>query len=451
MDTKLLDSYGRLPDNIRQFYLTARAQFAKENAEFTNDAIIAAAQKYNLQLMGGPMLGNLQATSVSLWLRAATNNDLRIVVKNRSNKKEKSYWLMGIEAGKVQRITLDGLTPNTAYTYRIELEKKKVGEGGFTTAPAIDTEASIRITFGSCFHKIGLHNPNLIQTILKRKPQAMLLLGDIAVDDRENKINMHRADYLLRDVSGAWEQLAANVPLYTSWDDHDYFNNDLSGIPSRFTKADVQALREIWQNNWNNPEYKGKGIYFNTRIGSVEVFMLDTRSCRRVEERGEYGSYLGKEQMEWLKAALKESTATFKIISSGTMWSDDISNGKDSWGTWDTAAREEIFRLIETEKVNGVLLISGDRHGARGFQIPRSSEFKLYEFEAASLGGVKGPPAMAQDATNQLFGHYGKDLKAFGEFTFETKGESSTVIFRLINEKGEIMEEHSFTYSQLLP
>src|SRR5690606_27908955 len=118
--------------------------------------------------------------------------------------------------------------------------------------------------------------------------------------------------------------------------DHDYLNNDLSGIPEGFHKADQEALRSVWQANWNNPEHEAEGIFFNTRIGSVELIMLDTRSCREVKIRGQYGSYLGTKQQNWLKETLKNSTAPFKIISSGTMWSDYVTNGKDSWGTWDT-------------------------------------------------------------------------------------------------------------------
>lgn len=93
----------------------------------------------------------------------------------------------------------------------------------------------------------------------------MLLLGDIAVDDRVNKINMHRADYQLRDVSNPWKRLAANVPLYASWDDHDYFNNDLNGIPAKFTAADRDAVRAVWPQNGNNPPAGDgrEGIYFN--------------------------------------------------------------------------------------------------------------------------------------------------------------------------------------------
>ena len=68
----------------------------------------------------------------------------------------------------------------------------------------------MRIAFGSCFHKIGLHNPNLINTILERKPQAMMLLGDIAVDDRNGNVSMHQSDYLLRDLSAPWQKLRNN-------------------------------------------------------------------------------------------------------------------------------------------------------------------------------------------------------------------------------------------------
>jgi len=90
----------------------------------------------------------------------------------------------------------------------------------------------------------------------------------------------------------------------------------------------------------------------------VEVIMLDTRSCRDNERRGEYGSYLRIEQLNWLKETLKNSEAEFKVISSGTMWSDYITPGKDSWGTWDTEAREELFNFIEVENISGVLLTS---------------------------------------------------------------------------------------------
>ncbi len=452
VDTRLLDSYGGLDENTRQFFIDARYVFSETtDANFTHPLIIKAARKHGVVLMGGPMLGNLADNSVIVWLRPSDNIPLEIKLARQDGSVEKSFPAGPVQPGVEKRIILDGLSPDTEYDYFVYAQNQKVAEGRFKTAPPADDNCVVRVAFGSCFHKIGLHNPNLVNQILKRKPQAMMLLGDIAVDDRENNISMHRSDYLLRDVSKAWQRLAANVPLYACWDDHDYLNNDLSGIPGRFAAADQKALRAVWQQNWNIPDNEAEGIYFSSRIGPVELIMLDTRSCRNVAERGEYSSYLGREQQEWLKETLKSSTAQFKIISSGTMWSDYVSKGKDSWGTWDTSGREEIFKFIETENIPGVLLLSGDRHGARAFAIPRPSGFTLYEFEAASLGGVPGPDAMAADTSNQLFGYHGTDVIAFGEFTFDSTGDEPVVTFRLIDEKGRILEEYRLVYSQLVP
>ena len=452
IDTMLLDSYGLLPENMRKFYMESRLVFSENaDANFTDTKILAAAKKHNLALIGGPMLGNLKEDEVTIWLRKKDSKSITVKVIKLDENSEKKYVKKNVESGVEQRIVLDGLTPNTNYKYELYDGKLKLAEGKFSTTPISEEKGIFKVAFGSDFHKVGLHNPNLVTQILKRDPKVMLLIGDIAVDDRENKINMHRSDYLLRDMSKPWRDLSANVPLYTAWDDHDYFNNDLSGIPERFTIADVEALRAVWRQNWNNPEYKGEGIYFNTVIGPVEVIMLDTRSCRTVEARGEYGSYLGVKQQNWLKETLKKSTAPFKIISSGTMWSDDISKGKDSWGTWDTAAREEIFNLIERENIKGVLFISGDRHGTRGFNIPRPSGYVMHEFEAGTLGGVPGPEAMAKDSTNQIFGYGGTEVIAFGEFIFDTKKEIPQVTFRLIDEYGKTLEKHVLSYDQLTP
>jgi len=447
IDTKLLDSYGKLPENLRAFYLDARAAFMKSpTADFSDSAIVKAARTHGMRLMGGPMLGDLRADGVTLWLRPATEDSLVVEVAESVGSATRSYAAKSVKPGVEQRIRLDGLSPRTAYRYAVSAKDRKVAEGSFTTAPVPNDKGAFRVTFGSCAHKIGVHNPNLFREILRRKPQAMLLLGDFAVDDRENRVNQHRADYQLRDVSKPWRELVSQVPVCAAWDDHDYFNNDLSGIPRRFTATDRDAVRAVWHQNWHYPPADDgrKGIYFSTRVGPVEVIMLDTRSCRDNSRRNQHGAYLGEPQMKWLIEALKQSTAEFKVIGSGTMWSDYVSRAKDSWGSWDKKAREGLFDLIEQEKVGGVLLISGDRHGARGFRIPRPSGFELLEFEAATLGGVPGPGGMVKNCPEQLFGYSGGGFVAFGEFTFDTSGKDARVTFRLIDESGKIREEHTY-------
>ncbi len=454
IDTKLLDSYGRLPDNIRSFYLDARAVFEADlQADFTDPKIIAAAKKHDILIMGGPMLGDLKSDGVTIWLRTAKDAVVKVKVIDPKTQKSLLYNAGTFVAGEEQRIVIEGLKANTHYDYSILIDGESTRSGHFTTAPAYYFDGEFRIAFGADFHKVGVHNPNLMREIVARDAHVMLMYGDSAVDDREELVNMHRADYQLRDVAKSWRDFAANIPVYTGWDDHDYFNNDLNGIPPGFTAQDVINVRAVWQENWVNPlANDGRvGINHSTRIGPVEIIMLDTRSLRENERRNEYGSFLGMEQQQWLLETLRKSTADFIIISSGTMWSDYMSNAKDTWGSWDIEAREEIFSLIEDEGIAGVLLICGDRHGARAFTIPRESGHEFYEFEVGSLGGVPGPKAMAEDTSNQLFGYTGAEIIAFGEFTFDTSKGDPEVTFRLIGEAGNIMEKIHLTRSQLTP
>jgi alkaline phosphatase D len=455
IDTLLLDSYGRLPEERRTFYLRAREILVDSPAATPADPkIVEAARQAGLPLISGPMLGDVSANGMTVWFRPVHAETLAVQVTAKAGNEKKDLRVDVTRPGEVVRVRLTGLPTNTPHTYRIINRSGDIlGEGSFRTAPGPNTKESIRIAFGSCFHKIGVHNPNLMRLITKRGNQAMLLLGDLAVDDREAKTNLHYADYLLRDVSDSWRTFSANIPVYAAWDDHDYLNNDKSGLQKgQITDQQRNALRRLWQENWNNPPttVEDRGIYFNTIIGDVEIIMLDTRSCRIWQTRAQRGSYLGDAQMQWLRNTLKASKARFIILTSGTMWSDFMSKAKDSWGTWDIPEREEIYNFIEENQIGGVLLLSGDRHGARGFRIERPSGFTLHEFEAATLGGVPGPGAFAPDKSPQFFG-YGGGLIAFGEFTFDMGKPDPEVTFRLINEEEKELEKHTFHLSQLTP
>ncbi len=97
------------------------------------------------------------------------------------------------------------------------------------------------------------------------------------------------------------------------------------------------------------------------------------------------------------------------------------------------------------------MLLSGDRHGSHGFTIPRASGYSLHEFQAASLGGVPGPEAIAANNSHQIFGYKGPEQVAFGEFTFNTEEDNVSVMFRLINQYGEILEEIFLPITKLTP
>ncbi|HKK61218.1 MAG TPA: hypothetical protein VJ951_01580, partial [Bacteroidales bacterium] len=166
IDTLLLDSYGVLPENIRQFYLDARFVLSENtDADFTHPGILKSAQSNKIKLMGGPMLGDLAESGVSIWLRSTGAKSLTIKVYDSDRHEEKSFFKDDICPGLGQRIKLNGLTPDTDYNYIVFAGNDKIAGGSFTTTPNSQESRLFRLAFGSCFHKIGLHNPNIISQV----------------------------------------------------------------------------------------------------------------------------------------------------------------------------------------------------------------------------------------------------------------------------------------------
>ncbi len=423
-----------------------------ENAGFSFLATYGDFQnhckKHNIVHLGGPMLGNVSETGADVWLRTA--KPAKVLVKVKVNESEKTFGPVqsSLESELSAVVNISGLKPGKEYAYEILVDGQKLQletENIIRTNPAGNEDT--RIVFGSCFHRWGMGNQKQTDLILSRKPHAFLMLGDIAAQDKMNHIGWHSLDYLARDMYPAWQDLAAQVPLYATWDDHDYFGNDLWGVPKGFTEEDREKVFKVFQTSWVNPKYglseKCKGVYFRTRIGTADVIMLDNRYPRTEQ------SFLGEGQMQWLEEQLLDCKGPFIIISCGTMWSDYVSGGKDSWGAFDPEAREKIFRLIEENNIKGVLLVSGDRHGARGFTIPRLSGFQFYEFEGGSLGGIVGPETNNPEWETRLYGTDG--VFAFSEFTFKANKQDPLVVFRLIKEDGEILYEKEIRQSELTP
>jgi alkaline phosphatase D len=406
-------------------------------------------EEYNIVHLGGPMLGNITSSSVDIWIRTIKSDKVSVQIKTG----EETLTFGPVESTDATELSaivhVSGLKPDSRYHYEIIIGDKHIDipDNAYIHTLPVSQDIDTRIVFGSCFHRWGLGNEKQSKTMESRNPHAFLAIGDIAAQDKMNSTGWHSLDFLARDLYPAWQNIVSKIPVYSLWDDHDYFGNDLWGIPKGFTNADREKVWKVFRYSWNNPfygfGYEGKGVFFRTRIGPCDVITVDHRYFRTRE------SFLGNEQMQWLEKQLLDCKGPFIILACGSMWSDYVSEGKDSWGEFDPNARESIFNLIENKNIAGVLLISGDRHGARGFRIPRPSGFNFYEFEVASLGGITGPPEKMEKWTTQFYGINGK--YAFGEFTFNTAKKDPEVTFRLIGEDGNFFHEMTLKRSELTP
>lgn len=455
---QILTMWGNKPKPVLDLYEAIYMALTADNAAgfrvvAEDPTVKKLCAQLGLRHLGGPMLGCLTDDGATVWLRTAQPAEVSVVVHGKDGARTFGPVRTSYESDLIALIKVEGLAVGSSTPYKVLVDGEQIDAGAETviTTPPAGADTPLRIAFATCPHRWGLGNEKQADTVLDRKPHALLLYGDVAVQDRGANFGLHRADYALRDFHPAWRKLAARLPIYTSWDDHDYANNDGWGLSSYINEADRFGLRKVFLQSWNNPGVgfgdSGGGIFQHTRIGPCDIVMTDNRYFRT---KGGKDCFLGPQQMEWLKKTLLACKGPFIILTCGTMWSDYVSGGKDSWGDFDPEGREEIFSFIEEHKIPGVLLLSGDRHGARGFRIPRPSGYEFYEFEPASFGGRGGPPAKLASCEHQLFGI--SFQYAFGEFVFDTSKDDPEVTFRLIDsESGGSIYELTLKRSQLTP
>ena len=172
----------------------------------------------------------------------------------------------------------------------------------------------------------------------------------------------------------------AEVPIFVQWDDHEVTNNwSLSKqLPAAYKERNIallaaraaRAFHEMYPMRESIVE-PGR-VYRTLSYGPhLDVFMLDERSYRGPNGpnlQTAYGPdsyFIGPDQLAWLKRALLNSRATWKVIASDMPLSlivyDEPKQGSEAFAQGDGPPRgreleiADILRFIKTSGVvNGV-------------------------------------------------------------------------------------------------
>lgn len=388
----------------------------------------ALVRAHQLKLFGGPMLGCLTDTSARIWVRTPGPAKVQAVVsqtENASPVKKSDKIQTTSENDFTALLDITALSPRTSYRYDILVDGERVFENKqpvFETYPAKAQPTKFAVGFGGGARYIS-EKEKIWDVITAYSPDAFLFLGDNVYIDQPESRTKQRVHYYRRQLRPEYQRLTASTAIYAIYDDHDLGKNDCSGGPDPF-KPDwkFQSWR-VFKENWNNPYYGSAsqpGCWFDFSIGDVDFFMLDNRYYRSFAD----GTMLGPVQKKWLLTKLRTSKATFKVIASGTLWTEHADKGgKDSW--WGVKEeREEIFSLIDREQIGGVILLSADRHRTDIYKIKRPNGYDLYEFETSKLTNnhthkTKEAALFSYNEGN-FFGLLSFDLtKSDPEFTFQ--------------------------------
>lgn len=329
------------------------------------------------RLTSGPVVGHTTSETAKIWAYATDARDLRVVYWRRGACSEPSRSLaMGDNGGGTSLAQLSGLRTNTTYDYLVLAGGLKAAQGSFTTAPAPGQPTRFRYVFGSCMNVNKYTVQPVWDHVLEQEPAFQIFNGDTVYADTTDYARIWGKHMQQRAV-GNFAEALRNIPTYSTWDDHDYANNDSDGTASGKENS-LRAFTRLWP----NPSYgtaSTPGVFYTFSWANVQFFVMDNRYHRFD------GSYIGAQQMAWLTEGLRKSQATFKIIvHGGTI----RRAGPESWFERSNE-RNELLGFIRANGIRGVLFHGGDVH-QNLFNpypmCPRSGKPQYDAFELVSSG-----------------------------------------------------------------
>ena len=423
------------------------------------------AEEQASALLHGPLLGCVTDNSAAVWVRTARPAAVCVVVRpagqNAAEQNAAEQDKVGQDAaGEIRGqartadesdrtavVRVTGLQPQTEYGYQVLVDGQPMldPQPRFRTAPPPGQAARFGIAFGGGAGYVPEHE-GMWDTIRHRAPHALLMLGDNVYIDDPTQPWTQLYCYYRRQSRPEWRALTARTAVYAIYDDHDFGTDDC--IPGAAVDRPVWK-RDVWrrfQQNWNNPAYGGgeaqPGCWFDFPIGDVHFIMLDGRYYR---SRAGQPSMLGPVQKAWLLETLKNSRGTFKVLASPVPWSEGVKPGsQDPWDGF-PEEREEIFRFIEQQRIEGVVLIAADRHRSDLRITRRQHGYDLYEFESSRLTNRHTHPVVKTPGL--VFG-YSKTCSV-GMMSFDTTKADPEVRCEIVAIDGQTIHSATILRSQL--
>jgi alkaline phosphatase D len=285
----------------------------------------------------------------------------------------------------------------------------------------------------------------------------------------------YRGNYQYNLQDEHMRRFNADVPQITSWDDHEvhdnwYWTRNLDSEQKYTFKSmaviAARARQAFFEYNpvplnGDDPER----VYRTVPYGSaVEVFPIDLRSYRSPNnanvqtELGEDTRLFGPSQLDWLKARLAASRATWKVIASdlpigmivrdGPAFFEAFANADNGLPLGRELEIADLLRFIRDRRIHNVVWITADVHYCAAHHYhPSRARFTAFEpfweFVAGPLhAGTFGPNELDDTFGPQLRFYKGpgegqgqnlspaSGLQFFGHVRIDSRTEQMTVSLR---------------------
>ncbi|MGW1156731.1 alkaline phosphatase D family protein [Streptomyces sp. NPDC002513] len=320
-----------------------------------------------------------------------------------------------------------GLRPATDYWFRFSAGGTDSPVARTRTAPAVDANVSgLRFGVVSCANWEAGHFSAYRHLAARNDLDAWLHLGDYIYEYKSGEygtrgtvVRPHApaheiitlADYRIRHATYKTDPdlqaLHLKAPVIAIWDDHEFADNAWSGGAVNHTEgaegtwsARQAAARQAYF-EWMpvRPAIAGT-TYRRLRFGKLaELSLLDLRSFRSQQVSGTSGSVddpnrtlTGRAQLDWLKAGLKASDTTWRLVGNSVMIApfvvgslsadllkplakllglprDGIAVNTDQWDGY-TDDRRELLDHLRSHAIGNTVFLTGDIHMAWANDVP---------------------------------------------------------------------------------
>ena len=288
----------------------------------------------------------------------------------------------------------------------------------------------------------------IFSAMAKRQAEMMLWLGDnlyFREADYSSRWGMayrYRKDRSLPEL----QSLLQTGHHYAIWDDHDYGPNDSN---SSFIFKD-ESLK-LFKRYWANPSYglpEVPGVFTKVTFNDADFFLLDDRYYRDndFEQDSKEKAMFGQAQMKWLRNALLESTATFKIIATGGELLNEYGT-KEGWKHFPDE-KNAFLDWLYRSRIDGVLFLSGDRHLTALTRVQRKGAYPLYELTCSPLTSGPRSADKEKDRTNIVEGTLVGE-RNFCELEFNGKKTGRAITLKSFNSQGKLNWERTIALSEL--
>lgn len=434
-------------------------------ALFLFSAILSGAQ-----IVAGPMLGPVELRDAKIWLEVAPSvKNVQLVYSKRGQPQTRTVPYTGVLGNPFNPIQfhIGNLDINTTYDYSFIVDgRASRQQGSFTTKelwqwrkPAPD----FSFLTGSCsyFNQPPYDRPgkpyggdsSIFETMAREKAAFMLWLGD----------NWYTREVDYYSTWGLWyrphydrqqpvlQNFLKAMPHLAIWDDHDYG-------PDNMDKHFIlkEESRRVFQAYWLNKNYglNNEGIFTQYSHGDVDFFMLDARWWRSNDRMPDSVNgqpnpdkrMFGPVQMEWLKNALLYSSATFKVIVTGSQVLNPVSRSDKLLSF--PVEYGELMAFLTTNRVEGVLFLNGDRHHSEVIRVARPGTYPLYDITASPLtSGTHAFAPWEQNNPYRVFGLTGK--QNYSRFTVSGPPGRRRLGVQFRGVNGELLGEWSVLETEL--